>query len=307
MQDYFLLQFELLNRKFKDAGLLPWMAYLGLTAIFVLISNLIFNKAPIPGIWYIGICISILVRLSAKSRNEFLRFNFKNYRKVRAIENVIIVLPFLLFLIYKSEFILTVVFGLIAVLLSFLRLDSVSLFVMPAPFSHSLYEFQVGFRKRFWVYPVFYYLAYISTTVDNPNLGVAALIGIFLVSISYYSKPENEYVVWNSNLSPKLFLRNKIITAFLYTCLLSIPIICTYGFFFITELELLLLFYMIGCIYLAAFIFMKYSVKLTEEIELPQFLIYGLGVLFPPFLLFVILFFYKKSINNLKSVLYDNY
>lgn len=302
--NYFKLQFKLINRKFKDAGLEPWMAYVLLFLVFIGTSFSLFSKLPYPNLGYAVIAISFLLKLSKKFRNDFLKQIFINYRQIRIAENIILSIPFVVFLVCKTYFLTALCLCLLSVLLAFYKIEKIYNFTLIAPFTKRLYEFQVGFRKLFYVYPVLYYLTYISTTVANPNLGVAALLGLFGVSALYYLKPEKEYFVWNYNVSPKVFLRYKITTAIVYTTILCLPLFVIFAILYPSEIFLLANFYVIGCIYLTTAILMKYSDSFSSEISIPQFVIYALGFSFPPFILFIAPYFYIKSIQELKRILH---
>ncbi len=54
-----------------------------------------------------------------------------------------------------------------------------------------------------------YVLAIIAVKVDNFNLGIFALVLIFLTIFGYYLKPENEYFIWVYNCTPTKFLIEK--------------------------------------------------------------------------------------------------
>lgn len=304
MKEYLKLQFKLTNRKFKDAGLEPWMAYALLLLVFIVASNFVFSKFPYPNLCYVVIAGSCLLKLSEKRRNDFLKQVFIDYKFIRVVENISLSIPFVVFLVCKNYFFTALFFCLLSVLLAFYKIEKKYNFTLIAPFTKRLYEFQIGFRRLFYVYPILYYLTYISTTVANPNLGVGALLALFGVSILYYLKPENEYFVWNFNVSPKVFLRYKITTAIAYTTVLCLPMFVIFSILYASEIFLLANFYVIGCVYLITAILMKYSDSFSSEISVPQFLIYALGFSFPPFILFIAPYFYIKSIKQLKTILH---
>ena len=61
------------------------------------------------------------------------------------------------------------------------------------------------------------------------------MIGIALICLFYYSKPEKTYFVWNFSLSPKNFLFEKIKTCCINFSLLSVPIAIGLSIFFPKE------------------------------------------------------------------------
>lgn len=302
MKDYFVLQYKMLNRKFVEFGLVPFMAYGLILIVFLVFSNMLFAKLDTANYIYSAIAITYVMKLSEKLKNDFLKQVFKDYLKLRLIENTIAVLPFVAFLVYKGFLLNAIVLFVIALFCVFMKFHKVSSFTIPAPFSKKLFEFKRGFRTKLWIYPILYYLVYIAGTVENPNLGIAALLGLFIVSISYYLKPENEYFVWNYNLNSKQFLLYKIKTAIYYTSLLCVPMLLIWLCFPKNEIELFLIFYVLGCLYLGVFIVVKYSI-FPNEIQLFEMLIIVSSAVFPPFLVFAIPHFYSKSIKQLNLIL----
>src|SRR5690606_13828587 len=67
---------------------------------------------------------------------------------------------------------------------------------IPTPFSKKPFEFSTDFRKSFFIFPFIYALTVIAINVDNLNLGIFSMLLIFLTSLSYYIKPEQDYFVW---------------------------------------------------------------------------------------------------------------
>ncbi|MFB1041191.1 MAG: ABC transporter permease, partial [Polaribacter sp.] len=175
---------------------------------------------------------------------------------------------------------------------------------IPTPFSKKPFEFTVGFRKTFYVFPIAYFLTYISVSVGNFNLGVFSMLLIGITCFSYHSKTENEYFVWNYNLSSKEFLLKKIKTCLTYFSVLSLPIIITLGISFFNQIDILIVFIFLSYAYLTAIIFAKYS-SFPNEINMSQVILIGLSFIFPPILLIFIPLFYSQSIKKLNTILND--
>jgi hypothetical protein len=304
MKEYFKLQFRLLNRKMIDFGLPLLIGYTLIPFIFILMSNYLFSKTEFASYLYGFIAIGFVSKLSDAKRNDFLKsiFNKKNYLKLRAIENLIYSLPFLIFLVYKGLFIVSLALCLLAILITFLNFNANLNVTIPTPFGKKPFEFIVGFRKTFIVFPIAYFLTYISIEVGNFNLGVFSLVLIGIVCFSYYSKVENEYFVWNFNLSSKEFLVEKIKTCMINFTLLSSPIIIALSVFFFNEIDILLVFFLLCYLYLVTIIFAKYS-SFPKEMNVTQGLLIAVSFMFPPILLFIIPHFYSRSIKQLNTIL----
>jgi len=306
MRDYFLLQFKLNNRKLDDFGIHPLPAYLILILSFVLFSNYLFSNTEYAIPFYLIIAVSATGKLGERKRNYFLNtiFTRKRYLKLRIIENLIQVSPFIIYLCYKKLFNLSLLLLLGSVMLIFLKTSSKNNIVIPSPFGKKPFEFTIGFRKTFFLFPIAYTLSIISVLVNNFNLGIFSMLIISLTSISYYTSVENHYYIWIHNLSPKGFLEEKIRTGLIYATILNAPIVILLGFFFSEYLLIILVFYMLSFPYFLLIVFAKYSAY-PKEINLPQVFSILICFVFPPFLVVIIPMLYKKSITQLKMLLHD--
>ena len=304
MKEYFRLQFKMLNKKMIEFGLPLLLGYTLLPIAFILLSNYLFSKTEFAVYIYGLLALSFVSKLSNPKRNDFLKsvFTKASYLKLRVIENFFCTLPFLLFLAYKEMLISILVFSLFILWIALFSFSSNSNFTIPTPFSKKPFEFIVGFRKTFYVFPVAYFLTFISIYVGNFNLGVFSMLLIGIICFSYYSKLENEYFVWNFNLSSKEFLFEKVKTSLLYFTFLNLPIIVALGIFFFDEIDILFVFFLLCYIYLTTIIFAKYS-AFPNEMNLPQGILIGISFVFPPILLIIIPLFYSQSIKRLNTIL----
>ena len=224
------------------------------------------------------------------------------YRKIRILENIIGSLPFTIYLVYKSEFIAAGILNILAIGISFFYFKTNTTLVIPTPFGKKPFEFTIGFRKTFYLFPVAYFLVYIAGTIGNFNLDIFALLLVAMLCLSYHYNTENEFYVWNYKLSAKSFIQEKTQICLLNFFLLSAPIILVLGIFFFQHLPIVLLFFILCYMYLVMLIFIKYA-SFPKQISIPEGLIFMLSLTFPPLLLVFLPFFYKKSITNLKPLL----
>lgn len=306
MKEYFQLQFKILNRKMIDFGLPPLIGYTLLPFVFILLSNYLFKNTEFANYIYGLIALSFLSKLNEPKRNDFLKsiFNKDKYIKLRAIENIIYCLPFTLFLIYKKQYLFVIILNLLVILITLFNFSTNTNVTIPTPFSKKPFEFTVGFRKTFYIFPVAYFLTYIAVSIGNFNLGVFSMLLIGITCFTYYSKIENEYFVWSYNVSPKEFLLEKTKTGLLFFSLLSIPIVVALGFSFINQIDILIVFIVLCYAYLTAIIFAKYS-SFPNEMNISNGILIAISFMFPPMLIVCIPFFYSKSIKKLNSVLND--
>lgn len=306
MKDYFELQYVLINREIKATGLNPFIVYGLGVVVFFMLSEYIFKKTEFANYILILTSLSFQFKLSEKNRSDFLKSTFgdKRKRKIRVLENVIICLPFVSFLVYKNYFIEACFLFLSSMVLALFSFQVNFNLTIPTPFSQRPFEFSTGFRKSFFMFPIAYVLTMVAITVDNLNLGIFSFLLLFLTVFSYYHKPEKEYFVWVHAETPKAFLMKKLVNASINITFITIPILSSLLVFYPSEFELISLFFLIGLLFLWAVILGKYSVY-PREMNLSEGILIAFCVYLPPLLLLVIPFFYAKSIKQLKQLLND--
>ncbi|MDP1814121.1 MAG: ABC transporter permease [Leadbetterella sp.] len=304
MKEYFILQYRMLNRRFKDTGFEPILAYIILTLGFFGLSIFLFKKTEFAEYFYSLSALTLIGKLSENRRNEFLKICFgdKLMKKIRILENLICSIPFLAFLLYKQLFISA---GLVLTFTPFLALlnfrTKLNIIIL-TPFSKESFEFLIGFRNTFYLIFLAYVLTFIAICVKNFNLGLFSMLFLFATILSYYSKPENEYFVWVYNRNPRYFLLGKIKTAMLNSSLLVFPIVLVLSFFFYQNSWMLLLFFIVGLAFLITIIVTKYSAY-PDEINIPQGILLAICLWFPLILIVLIPYLFRKSENQLNGLL----
>jgi hypothetical protein len=159
-----------------------------------------------------------------------------------------------------------------------------------------------GFRNSFYILFAAYALTIIAVLINNFNLGVFSMLLVFVTILSYYSKPENEYFVWVHNQNPKVFLLNKIKTALLFSSSIVLPIVLILAIFIPQNIGIILFFFLVGLAFLISVIVVKYAAY-PDEINITQGIFLALCIWFPPILIILIPFFFKKSENRLSRLL----
>jgi len=304
VKEYFELQYKMTNRKFKGADFNPLLAYFLLTTLFVGLSYLLFHKTEFAEYIYLLIAFALIGKLSETQRTEFLKicFSDRQLKKIRITENLICSIPFFAFLLYKQFFISAGLLLTLTTILALVNFRTTFNFTIWTPFSKRPFEFTTGFRNTFYLFFVAYALTIIAVSVNNFNLGVFAMLLVFATTLSYYSKPENEFYVWTYNLKPKEFLFYKIKTATLFSSTLALPIAIVLSTFYYQNIGLLLLFFLVGLAFLICIIVTKYSAY-PDEINIIQGILLALCLLFPPMLIVLIPYLFKQSENRLSSLL----
>jgi hypothetical protein len=137
---------------------------------------------------------------------------------------------------------------------------------------------------------------------SNFNLGVFSLALPFLISLTFYIHPENEFFVWSFSMSPGQFLIYKIRTAIVHSTILSLPIVGALGFFFFAQIEILLLVQVLGYATLTTIILAKYSAY-PNPMNLPQIILVAISIQVPPVIILMIPIFYQQSVKRLNRFL----
>ena len=304
MKTYFQLQYRMINRKLTDFGVHPILGYILLLLGFIGLSAYLFYKTEFAEYIYAFTAYAVLAQLSDPKRNEFLRTCFpkRTYLKIRLIENVFMAAPFIAFLAFQFLFIPALITAGMAILLTFLNFTTQFNTAIPTPFHKRPFEFIVGFRTSFYLIGFAYLLAVIAASVGNFNLGVFSLAFVFMVSLSFYGNPEQEYFVWIYSLSPKMFLLKKIKTAIVCASLLSLPILAILGVCFFDNYLILIAFQLLGYFALTTMILAKYAAY-PDTINVPQVSFMVLAIQLPIFLILVIPFFFLQSVKRLNHIL----
>lgn len=304
MYYYFQLQLRILNRRLRELGVAPILGYGLAVLLFVALSLYLFYKTTYAAYFYSVMALSPLAPLSEKERNEFLKaqFSTKIYRQIRALENVLIVLPFALFLLLKVQVLLAALLVLLALLSSGVNNGSRLNFTVPTPFSHFPFEYAQGFRQNWVLYLLAYFITWKAIEVDNFNLGVGSLALLGILGLTHYGKAENEYYVWIYACTSKHFLYKKIGTACGYLSLVCAPLLLVLSCFFADKIWILLGVQVLMDLFLLTLILAKYSAY-PDVMSLPQALLLGISLWFPPLLLLVVPMFYRRAVERLNIIL----
>ena len=291
-------------RKLRGFGMNPVIGILLLAATFVGLSAALFAKTEFAPHILALLALILLSKLSERKRNGFLRlsFNDRAYRKLRLIENSSAALPFIAVLCVRQSFVEAIILMILALLMATVSFRSSFQYTVPTPFYRKPFEFTVGFRKTWFLFLLAYFLTFMAISVSNFNLGILALLLVFLTMLTFYSTPENEFYVWSFSDTPRGFLLRKVRTALWYATLSAAPIFVSLAVFFFNKMEMLLLFQVAGYIYLVAMVLGKYAAY-PREMSLPQGIVLGVSLMFPPILILVIPMFYMQSVRRLSDIL----
>lgn len=304
MKEYFQLQFKMANRHILAFGLPVLLGYILLLVGFVGFSFYLFYKVDYAAYIYLLLGLSFILKFGEVRRNDLLKICFpsSNYKKIRLLENGIGILPFVLFLLFKMEFVAIGILLVAAFLLALIPYTIAVSKTIPTPFFKRPFEFVIGFRKTFYLFGLAYFLTIMAIWVDNFNLGVFGFLLVFLVVMAFYSEVEDEYYVWVHSMNPQAFLWYKIKISLRYTTWLSVPILIGLGVFYSEHIPILLGLLLLGFLYVSVIILGKYGAY-PSQISIPDGFLIVMSLFFPPLLLVAIPFFWRKSVRRLNNYL----
>lgn len=306
MKIYLQLQYRMTCRRLREAGMHPALGcMLGLTG-FVLFSGYMFKRTKFAGVLLLMLAFSLLLKLSERSRNDFLlsAFGDRKKRQVRIFENLGASLLFLPVLAWKSAFIEAVALLALAFLMAMFTFRTNFSITIPTPFYADPFEFTTGFRRSFYLFPPVYALVVIAIAIGNLNLGIFAMTFIFLIASGYYAKPEDEYYVWIYARTPHAFLFRKITSATRNVMIPGLPVLVALLVFQPQASGVIILFYLIGLVFLWTMVLAKYSTY-PQEMNLTEGILILVCIVFPPIMLVCIPLFYTRSAEKLKPFLND--
>lgn len=309
MKTYFLLQYKMLNRQLNAAGMSPIIAYFLIGISFYGLTTYLFQNTLWASYIYPIFAILLIMPLSQQSRNDLLKTIFlkQDYRLVRLIENLFISLPFIAFLIYYNSYIHSAILAILSALLSQKNKQQQANFYIPTPFGKHPFEFTIGFRKTFFLFPVIYFITYQSIRVQNIYLGIFCLVMVCIMAFSYYEKTEEPFYVWIFKYNSTSFLGYKIRIALLQFSALTIPIVLALCIEMTEHILLIICSLLVCYLYITTYVLSKYAYFPNTKNTAGQILIL-LSFAFPPILLFIIPYLYKKSSKQLQDILpYDTH
>ncbi len=301
---YFWLQFQRIARLIDGNGKLILLGLSVMTTGFIGLSVLLFEKTEF-AVWiYALIAVGLFVRLGERGRNDHLKSLFRNrdYFKVRLLENGLTSFIFIPIMILYSEFYVAAGIAFLSQLMAIVPISLRTSYVIPTPFRKHPFEFIIGFRKTYLGFMMSYLLLIKAIEVHNYNLGLFAMGIVFMVVMSFFSKPEPLYYVWIFKRTSGEFLKQKGVTSALCTALIAIPALAALCIAFPENMILSIAVYLLAQLLIGSMIVAKYSAY-PDEMSLAQGFLFAFGFMFPPLLPFIVWRFYRQSKDSLDLIL----
>lgn len=306
MREYFGLQCKRGLRFFSDAGVHPFLGCCVCLVLWGVFAKVTFSNTTYAAFLFIGLQGAALTSLSSAHRSEFLQIHFTKRQlwRLRCVENLAVSLPFAGVLLVFGNAYWVLGSLLLAGILSTWTHAFRGSWVVPSPFGQHPFEFLIGFRKTGWVWLLSCVLIGLAVFTSNFNVGVFACILTFLMALGFFLKPESELVVWQYAFTPKTFLFHKLTRASWQLAVLVVPLwlilVLTFPDFW-QGLALLLL---IGFLGVWTVVLAKYA-AFPYEIGVSEAVILGVCLLFPPFVVLGLIYFFGKAKRNLSIYLHD--
>lgn len=306
MKTYLFIQYKRFCRISFEKRVHPLFSLIFLIFLFVSLSSLIFTKVKYPAFSYSFIGIVLMIFLSNSKRITFLKHSFssKEFYKIRLVENGVLAIPFISFLLYKGQPLLSLFVATIALTLVIIPFSIKSSLTIPTPFGKYPFEFSRGFRRLLILIIVTYILTFFAIRANNFNLSVFILLISFLITSSYYTFIEPVYYIWIHNQNSTRFIRKKITHIIAFTLIPSLPILISIFAFFPSYYWILILGILIGLSYTLLLMLVKYA-NYPYDVPFKNSVIIFICIIFPPFNIISIPYFYYSSIQNLNKILYD--
>lgn len=285
-------------------GLHPLLNYCIILAIFGGASLSLFSHSTKILVAYVLIALQVLSLQSKPAYHDFLKQNYSrsDLSKIRLLENLLIAFPFSLMLLVSAYYYVALGVLLVSLIMATYTQRINWQIVLPTPFYRHPFEFTAGFRLSFLLVLGGYYLTYISIRYANFGIGIFVIYALGVLAALYHSYPEDQYYVWIFHRTATSFIFYKLLSAWAYTSLLSLPVGAALVLANPDKLGLILAAWGLGLAVCTVGVLAKYAAY-PREISLQEGLPLGFSIMFPPLLLVLIPYFYLSAQRHLKEIL----
>ncbi len=301
---HFRLQATRIHRMVCSMGLHPLINYFIILALFGGASFSLFSHRTKILVAYVFIALQVLSLQSKPAYHDFLKLNYSraDFLKIRLMENLLAAFPFVVMLLISANYYLALGVFLAAGFMAINTKRLVWQIVLPTPFYRHPFEFTAGFRLSFLLVLGGYYLTYISIRYANFGIGIFVIYALGVLAALYHSYPEDQYYVWIFHRTATSFIFYKLLSAWAYTSLLSLPVGAALVLANPDKLGLILAAWWLGLAVCTVGVLAKYA-AFPREISLQEGLPLGFSIMFPPLLLVLIPYFYLSAQRHLKEIL----
>jgi len=301
---HFELQLTRLKRWFAYIGIHPLAGTAVASLLFIVMAQVLFYKTSYAPYLLIGIGMSINIKLSEARRNEMMHLlhGKTTSRQIRVYENLIVATPFILYLLYETQWWMSIVMLILAVGSALLKFRQGINWTIPTPYRKLVFEYTRGFRKNLWLIILLYFVFGQSIAVNNFNLSMVCLIALCLLGMSFMMMIEQRFFIWLHRMSVRSFLLHKLKVSLIAVSILTLPISALMLYTYPGQWHLILLAYLIGLWYQGFGILVKYS-SYPRELPLVKSILFVISILFPPLMVILSINYYRHCENKLLHLL----
>jgi hypothetical protein len=312
---YLLIRLKQFYRIVNELGIFRIIfGFITITSVLLALLSSLFKN-----INYINFSILVFVFLfivhSIRKDKNFIIIRKINYYKLYYGEYALLLLPLIIYLIIKTEFILIFLLLLIILLIPFFnfKIRNKKVKIKYSFLPYISYEWIGGLRVNFFYLIIIYIVAFFFFKFMY-SIPIVIIIYSFTIS-SFYSEFESRQIIESYKLSPRRFLKYKIISNHFIFVISIFPLVIL---FLISHYAMwyLIIYLLVFCILIQTFnILYKYtlydenkSISKNSYLNVILTIIYYIVFIIPlllPILICLIYRYYKKSILNLNKYLYD--
>lgn len=303
MEYYFRLQYRILRRSVEETGLPFFMAFVLSLLFFAALYYFLLHYPHLSQIAVPYLALSLLLARSDLQRLEFIQSQFSKsqFHLIRLLENVVVVLPFVILTIVVGYWFSSLLSLVFAAIFAVIKPASGWGKVLPTPFRLYPFEFIVLFRRRLWLLLILIAILSIGMYVDNFNLAVVIFaVMILTVAAEVYNVIEPEHILWNFSKRRAGFLKHKLYRGCLQFFLVLMPFFIALSVRFTDKLLWLLLSAVVGCLVLILLLFIKYAIY-PRQVGLLESFIFVLAAAMPLSLTFLFPYYFIKAKRNLEK------
>lgn len=304
MKTWFNLQYLMLIRFMREAGLHPLIGLVLGLGILSLTVFIIWERTPYPETIFSILSIVVLLKPTLRKRNEFMQtvFGKSTYYRIRIAEQLLMAIPFTLCLIIKQAWSYAVFLPLLSAIMALLHTDPGRGRVFPTPFGRIPYEAPAGFRKTIGWMVLSCAVLVAGVLSGNHALFPASLIIVVLTTSSYHGQPDDKMYVWIFNTRPRQFLLRKWGASALCTAAMASPVLITSLIFAPGWMPTLAGIFLVGICLNALIIAGRYS-SFPDELSFANGFIMAFAVVFLPLFPVVLFWLVRRSERRLSSLL----
>lgn len=312
--NYIQLRLKQFVRFYSFNGMHPLLGIPLTALVHVVLSALLYDKAPYADWIYAAVAMGTVTELQNDKTNNVLRqmLTKQLFFKVKLLENVMILLPFIIIMAYYQSWLplLSVLLLIIPYSYSSKKLPKPQIRSLATPYKGYAYEGNFAFRAMFVAYIIYVGLLVVGSLVQNPYVLFIPFFILLYCLQAAYGELESPIYIWTYRMSAGKFLRQKLYTLLRNYIITFLPFLLLGVVIYNEEWQMFLFSFCIGLLSIIGSLFIKYHFYPSRIIvQISQVVFFGItiaGIGVPQMLLLSILFIVYaayKARRNLQTIL----